>query len=128
LPHVDGVKIGLDDFLSGHTLQDLEALIEVPRTQIKATPATVELLDDSPLTMRRPLALIEGRAYAAIWPWVKVTRTEVTTKAGEVLKLQVPEVSQEQRLTLVRDDGVIFGEQMDKPFEDLGFDVQLAEM
>ena len=95
---------------------------------MKATPPQVELLDESPLTLRRPLALIEGHAYAAIWPWVKVTVTEVTTKAGEVLTLQVPEVRTEQRLAIVRDDGVIFGEQMDKPFEALGFEVQLSEI
>jgi hypothetical protein len=128
LPHVDGVKVGVDDYLCQHTLQDLEALIEVPRTQSKATPATVELLDDSPLTMRRPLALMDGHAYAAMWPWVRITRTEVTTKAGEVVKLQVPEVSEEQRLALVREDGVIFGEQMDKPFAALGFEVTLPEI
>jgi hypothetical protein len=128
LPHVHDAKTGVDDFLTDHTLQDLEALIEAPRTQIKPTPALVELLDDSPLMLRRPLALIAGRAYAAIWPWVKVTVTEVTNKAGEVIKLQVPEVTQEQRLALVRDDGVIFGTQMDQPFEALGFEVKLPEI
>jgi hypothetical protein len=129
LPADNGRKVGVDDYLAaGHTLQDLEALIEAPRPELKPTPAQVELLDESPLSLRRPLALIEGHAYAAIWPWVKITATEVRNKSGEVIKLQVPEVRTEQRLAIVRNDGVIFGEQMDKPFEALGLEVKLPEI
>jgi hypothetical protein len=57
----------VDDFLvAGHTLQDLEALIEAPRPQPQPAPCQVEVLDSAPACMRRPLALIEGRTYAAI--------------------------------------------------------------
>jgi hypothetical protein len=129
LPTVNGSKVGVDDFLAaGHTLQDLEALLEAPRPEMKPTPAQVELLDESPLTLRRPLALIEGHTDAAIWPWVKITVTEVTNKAGEVVTLQTPEVRTEQRLAIVRDDRLIFGEGMDKPLDALGLEVKLPEI
>ena len=49
LPAAAGKKIGVDDFLvAGHTLQDLEALIEAPRPQPQPAPSQVELLDEAP--------------------------------------------------------------------------------
>ena len=40
LPHVHGAKVGVDDFLAaGHTLQDLEALIEAPTAPDESHPA-----------------------------------------------------------------------------------------
>jgi hypothetical protein len=129
LPHTNGQKCGVDDFLvAGHTLQDLEALIEAPRPQPQPAPSQVELLDTAPATLRRPLALIDGRTYAAIWPYVKVTRTEGLDKAGNIVKLGTPEVTTEQRLLIVRDDGVVFGDGGAKPLTDLGLDVRLPEI
>lgn len=120
---------GADNYLAaGHTLSDLEALIEGPRPQPKAAPATVELLDVAPLTIRRPLALIGGRAYAAIWPHVQVTISETLDKQGNVVRLNPPQVRREQRLLIVRDDGCLFGDGGDEPLESLGLDVHLPEI
>ena len=42
-------KVGVDDYLvAGHTLQDLEALIEGPRPQPQPAPSQIELLDSRP--------------------------------------------------------------------------------
>lgn len=129
LPHTNGQKCGVDDFVvAGHTLQDLEALIEAPRPQPQPAPSQVELLDEAPPCLRRPLGLIQGHAYAAIWPHVRVSRTETLDKHGNIVKLAAPEVTTEQRLLIVRDDGVIFGDGGDKAFTDLGLDVQLSEI
>lgn len=106
-PH--GGKIGVDDFLLTHTLAELEAIIDTPRPQPQPAPSQVELLDEAPASIRRPLALLHGHAYAAIWPHVRVTRTEALDKQGNVVRLATPEVTTEQRLFIVRDDGVVFG-------------------
>ncbi|MGQ9668332.1 MAG: DUF3854 domain-containing protein, partial [Anaerolineae bacterium] len=130
LPANGNAKVGVDDFLAaGHTVQELEALIEAPRPLPQAAPPQVRLLDDAPLVMRRPLALIEGRSYAAAWLWTETTVTErLDEKTGQVLKLNPPIVTKERRLFVVRDDGTIFGAGGDRPLDDLGIDVHLPEV
>jgi hypothetical protein len=129
LPPVADKKVGVDDFLvTGHTLQDLEALIEAPRPQPQPAPCQIEVLDSAPATLRRPLALIGGRTYAALWAYVKVTTTEATNKAGNIVKLVPPAVVTEQRLFIVRDDGVVFGDGGQKTFAELGLDIRLPEI
>jgi Domain of unknown function (DUF3854) len=132
--HVSSVYLpldikGVDDYLvAGHSLDDLEKLIEGPRPQPQPAKPTVELLDESPLTMRRPLALLNGHAYGAIWPHVRITETEATTKDGTIIKLPSPYVKTEQRLFVVRDDGRVFGDGGDDPLSALGFTLHLPEI
>jgi hypothetical protein len=129
LPPVAGKKVGVDDYLvAGHTLQDLEALMEAPRPQAQPAPCQVELLDSAPACIRRPLALINGRTYAAIWLYMRVTRTETLDKQGNVVRLAQPKVTTEQRLLIVRDDGVVFGDGGHKPLDELGLETRLPEV
>ena len=129
LPLENGKKCGVDDYLAqGHTISDLEALIEGPRPQPHAAPARTELLEDVPLAIRRPLALVGDRAYAAIWPHVRTTRTEDLDKQGNVIKLNPPSVKTQQRLFIVRDDGRLFGDGGDEPLENLGMEMHLPEI
>jgi hypothetical protein len=129
LPPVAGKKVGVDDYLvAGHTLEDLEALVEAPRPQPQPAPCQIEVLDTAPACIRRPLVLLDGRTYAAVWPHVKVTRTETLDKQGNIVRLPQPEVITEQRLFIVRDDGVVFGDGGHKSFADLGLDVRLSEI
>ncbi|MEJ7578659.1 MAG: DUF3854 domain-containing protein [Pyrinomonadaceae bacterium] len=127
LPGGRDAKIGVDDFLLTHTVEDLEALIDAPRPKATAAAPQVELLDEPPLVCKRPLGIVGEHAYAAIYPYVRVTRTESTDKDGNILKHNPPLVETERRLMLVRDDGVIFGEGGSQPIADLGFDVALGE-
>ena len=78
--------------------------------------------------MYRPLALINGRAYAATWLYVKETRTETTNKAGNIVKLNPPEVTTSQRLFILCDDGKVFGHGGSEPLEALGLEVHLPEI
>ncbi len=132
LPAGAGGKVGVDDWLAeGHTRDDLEALVEAPRPEIDAAAPTVELLDDSPLTMSRPLSLIDGRAYAATWLHYRATYTERKNDQGEIVKLDPPVVQTEQALFILRDDGQVFTDVPDplaKPLAELGFDVHLPEI
>jgi Domain of unknown function (DUF3854) len=130
LPPLGGKKVGVDDFLAaGHTIQDLEALIDAPRPQPQPAPVQVKILDTAPARISRPLALIDGRTYGAIWPHTEVTRIEVVNKEGKVVRLNPPEVTTEQRLFIVRDDGVVFGEEGgNQTFARLGMTIDLAEI
>jgi hypothetical protein len=123
-------KIGVDDYLAaGHTLEDLEALIESPRPESKPADPMVELLDVPPLLVRRPLTLLNGTSYAATWLHVKVTETETQNKQGEIINLKPPRIRNEQRLFIVRNDGQIFGNgQGLNPIETIGLEVRLPEV
>lgn len=128
-PAPDGSKQGVDDFLArGHSIAELDALTEAPRAQPTAAAPVFELLEDEPLAMRRPLALVNGRGYAATWVNVKVTLTESVNKRGEIVKHNPPHIQTEKRLMIVRDDGRIFGDGGDAPLSELGFSTRLDEI
>ena len=114
LPPVAGKKVGVDDYLvAGHTLQDLEALIEAPRLKPAPAKPVIELLSAPPKTLSRLLAWIDGHAYAATWLPLKVTDIEVVNRKGEIERVAQPQPRYEQRLFVMRDDGVLFGETID---------------
>lgn len=103
-----------------------------PQTTSKKPAAPiVEFLEEAPRVIARPLSLIDGVAYVATWPWVQVTRTESLNKKGEIIRHNPPIVTTEQRLVIVRNDGVRFSESGGadcSTFEDLGIRVRLPEI
>ena len=127
LPPVAGKKVGVDDYLvAGHTLQDLEALIEAPRLKPEPAKPVIELL----LRLRKP--------YLGCWPglmdmpmpltWLplKITITEYVNRQGEIERVAQPQPKYEQRLFVMRDDGVLFGDTIDpqvKALPELGIDI-----
>jgi hypothetical protein len=76
--------VGIDDYLLNHTVVELEGLVSAPRSQSNPAAPTLELLDSAPMKLRRPLALLDGRAYAAISPHVRVTVREASAKMGRL--------------------------------------------
>lgn len=86
-----------------------------------------ELLDEPPAEMRRPLSLVGGRAYAAIWPHVRVPSPQHQNSTNGGSGQAKHKVTVEQRLMVVRDDGRVFGAGGDHPLDDLGIDVRLPE-
>lgn len=129
LPGGRDSKVGADDFLREHTVEELEALVDAPRPEPQPAPPIVELMDAPPLSMRRPLALVDSKAYAAAWPFVRITRTETKDqKTGQIIKHDPPLVEQGQRLIIVRGDGATFGEGGQYPLSELGFSVTLPEL
>lgn len=130
LPKSETGKNGVDDYLAlGHTIDGLLALLEAPRPLPQPAAPLVELLDNAPPTLRRPLALINGRAYAAIWPYVQVTQTEKLQKDGTIVRFDPPNVKNERRLFVIRDDGKIFGDGNGcEPMANLGLEVHLPEI
>jgi hypothetical protein len=131
LPQNDGQKVGVDDYLLSHNVQELEGLIEAPRSQPQPAAPNVELLTCPPARLSRPLMLIDGQAYAATWLWTRTTITEKCGKDGELVRLADPVVEDQQRLFVVRGDGVLFGEVSDckvLPMRELGLTVHLPEV
>jgi hypothetical protein len=121
----DGAKAGVDDYLLTHTVADLEALATKPPAAPKAAAPMVELMDEAPPTLSRPLALIDGCAYAATWLWVKKTVRETLDKQGKVVRHDPPLEDRARERFIVRDDGQVFGpDQMD----DLGLQVSLSDI
>lgn len=127
LPGGRDSKTGVDDYLLSHGIQDLEALIDAPRPQPQPARPIVELLDDAPLAMRRPLAMVGGLACAAIWPHVKTTVAESADQSGNIVRHNPPLETQGRRLCVIRSDGAIFGDGGNE-ISDLSFDVFLAEV
>lgn len=124
----DGSKQGVDDFLAGgHTINDLESLVEGPREAVKPAAPVFELLENEPPTMRRPLALVNGQAFAATWVNVRVTLTESVTKKGEVIKHNPPVIQTERRLMIVGGDGHLYGDGGDAVLSTLEFQTRLDE-
>ncbi len=129
LPADSAGKIGVDDYLAaGHSVADLEALVQGPRPTPKAAAPTVELLDEAPPTMRRPLALLDGHAYAACWLPRRVKVHEREDKDGRITVLNPPEVRGETGLYLLRNDGRFFGQSADSPLEEIGFTLSLPDL
>jgi Domain of unknown function (DUF3854) len=126
LPQEGGRKIGVDDYLLTHTVEDLEGLVEAPRPQPQPAKPIIELLPEPPKVLSRLLAWIDGHAYAATWLSLKITITEVLNSKGDIEHISQPRPVHERRLFVMRDDGVLFGDAIDprvKPLSELGIDI-----
>jgi hypothetical protein len=87
----------------------------------------IELLDAAPPAIRRPLTLSGGHAYAAAWPFARVTLSETVDQNGKIIRHNPPLVKISRQLCVVRNDGVVFGDG-EHELSELGFDVVLPEI
>ncbi|NLG84125.1 MAG: hypothetical protein GX493_05875 [Firmicutes bacterium] len=117
----------LAELVGEKTVEKAREWLGIKRTH-SAAPPVVELLDDIPARICRPLALVNCVSYAAIWPYVKVIVAEEIDKKGRLIKHDPPIEITEQRLMIVRNDGRIFGDGGDEPLRNLGLDVDLPEI
>jgi hypothetical protein len=98
---------------------DTEQSIAASRSQ-----PIYQILDETPLVMRKPLAIVGDHAYAAFWPHVKVTMPADDDQDGQ----QTGALAKTSRqLCIVRSDGEIYGGGR-RPMSDLKFDVALKEI
>jgi hypothetical protein len=74
-----------------------------------AVLATAELLDLAPPTVRRPLCLVNGRAYAAAWVPVRHSVSQ-SIVAGAPVKHDPPLVTVEDVLLIVAEDGALYAD------------------
>jgi hypothetical protein len=126
LPTEGGKKVGVDDYLLTHAIQDLEGLIEASRPQPRPAMPIFELLLEPPKELSRLLAWMDGHAYATTWLPLKITTTEYLNSQGEIERLPQPKTAYERRVFVMRDDGVLFGEAIDpkvKPLAEMGIDL-----
>lgn len=129
----DGKKFGVDDWLAkGHTLAEVEALAEGPRSVPQPALPLLEILDEPTPVLRRPLSLIGEHAYAITWLPVRSTLHETKDKDGNILHHNPPIKEEKLRLFVIRNDGQIFGEVSDsqsaRPLSELGVEVHLPEI
>jgi hypothetical protein len=94
---------------------------------IEALPSQpiYQILDETPLVMRKPLAIIGDHAYAAFWPHVKVIMP--SDEDDQNVQQASAKSKQTRQLCIVRSDGAIFGGGR-RPMSDLKFDVALKEI
>jgi hypothetical protein len=122
-------EYGLLEWLGGgNSLDALHAFNQAAAVQpgqhgASDRPAEFVLEDDDAPEMRRPLRLIEGRAYVAGRRKVRMVQDRSAAPDKSDAGSQRAESENETRLVVVRDDGEIFGGQ--RPLSQLGFDVQL---
>ncbi len=127
LPHGAQGKQGVDDFLAaGHTIEELNALVDAPRPLPRLSPPQVELLREEPLTLCRPLQLVGNKAYAAAWAMLKFVHPDKQLRSGEVVRCDPPEVTYERRLLAVREEGRIIGEGQDLSVEESGIHFKIS--
>lgn len=70
----------------------------------------IDLLDTTPLAIRKPLTLINGHAYSATWVNVRRTVWAEKGKDGKLIEHRSPVITESRVLCIVRDDGVIFSD------------------
>jgi hypothetical protein len=116
----------LADLTNKETVDKLRELLS-QNNNSKKPVAGFEILDNPPIVLRKPLQLIEERAYAVTWLYVKFLQTEIVDEDGKITRLNSPLEKQEQRKMIMREDGTIFNN--DKlTLYDLGFEVKLFEI
>jgi len=96
----------------------------------KSASPKVEILDKEPLFIKRPLCLLNGKAYAATWLYIKVTEDKAT-ETEEDGENKSPEVTYKRVLFIIRNDGELFSAQpgdIITPITYLGAKVLLPEM
>jgi hypothetical protein len=87
----------------------------------------VEVLDEAPDTMSRPLSLVHGHPYAATWVWIERYIHEGENLKGEKIEFVPPRVERDQVLWIIREDGACFGEGAEHPLLELDMDIHLPE-
>jgi hypothetical protein len=96
-----------------------------------APEEAASLLDAAPPTVRRPLCLVDGVAYAATWVHVRrVVRREFDLKANSLREYDQPKVMMTTALVVVRGDGAAFSDSSAglpgvRPLAELGLPVVL---
>jgi len=94
-------------------------------------PRTVEIKDEAPEAIQRPLCLVGGHAYAAAWLWVHTTDHQTVDEKGRQVKHDPPLVHDELALSIIRNDGVLFSDGPipgARPLSELGVTVHLPEV
>lgn len=94
-------------------------------TTTKEDLAPIELIDEPSVALRRPVDIVNGRAYAAISARVNVPEDEAA-KAEERMRKRSVGTAPEGWL-VVRNDGVIFGNGGDRTMAQLRFPVYLND-
>jgi len=98
--------------------------------QSQASPQ-VEILIDPPLSIKRPLVLLDGQAYAVSILDFQITKKDDADSKGKIYSHKPSKSRVEQQLVIVRGDGGVFADIPDGRFsklDDLGIQLELPEL
>jgi len=109
------------------TLAELKAVIREQLAALESMGPEFELLDGVPPVLSRPLALIDGKAYAATWLPVRAVAPLGTNTKGTGVTPNPPKGAARMSLHVLRGDGRFYGDAGDVPLSDLEIEVHLRE-
>ena len=91
----------------------------------------VEILEEVPASLQRPLSLIDGHAYAVAWVNVRTTTRRISsTQTNDDPSVEPATVSDESVRLIIRHDGVVFTDadiSGARPLADLELKINLRE-
>ena len=116
-----------DFFGSGKTVDDLEALLEAPRPEMKPAPPKLVMKANRTPTMDQPLALFDVVACAGTSIPFDVTHSEGTNKRGNVVQYDPPRLVEKERQCIVDSTGKLYVDDSPAPLDDLPFRIMLDE-
>ncbi|HWT02564.1 MAG TPA: hypothetical protein VN256_20095 [Pyrinomonadaceae bacterium] len=117
----------LTSLLGEETIDALKNALGFKTKENEQQTNKLEILDTPPITLRKPISLIEERGYVATWLDVKLTLSETTDEDGKIIKHDPPLIKTEKRLMIMRDDGMLFNSEKN-PLNNLGFEISLTEI
>ena len=112
----------------GITTRQLEALPRRPAPSPGRPRPWSSCWTARPPALARPLALLDGHAYAATWLPCRVTLVESASPRGQIVRHDPPLQRVETRLFVIAQDGRLYGEGGDLPLDRLGIDLKLTEV
>lgn len=127
LPDEGGGKTGVDDYLINHSVEQLEELVLAAKPIPKLKEPEIEILDRSPVALRRPLQMINGRAYAAGYYFIRRTEKEYLDEENNIVQFNPPKETISKELRVIRDDGTMYGYGTGNSINQLGFEVYLPD-
>jgi hypothetical protein len=82
----------------------------------KLASPRVEILIDLLTSIKRLLLLLDGQAYAVLFLDIQITEKVYKDSKGKIHKHKPPKISVEQRIGIIRGDGIAFEDIPDGQF------------
>ena len=88
-------------------------------------PPTYRIAAKDGKEIKKPLTLIGGKAYATTWQIVEKKETETVDKDGNLIVLDPPEITSEEKKMVVGSDGTVYG--LYSSIDDLDIKIHMRE-
>jgi hypothetical protein len=99
-----------------------------PKEEVRAQESDIEILDMAPPMFRRPLSIIENKAYAATWVYLKETKKQGVDSEGNIINYSKPIVESYRTLWVVSETGDVYGEKGSRGLDEIDFQIGLTNV